>query len=223
MNFKLMGKKEGMTQFFDETGKRIPCTVIFLEPNIVTQIKSEESDGYSALQLGFDKIVTKDPRTVGNRKSKALLGHFQKASVEPRRRLCETRLDDVSEYNVGQEFSVELFKDYTHVDVTGVSKGKGFQGVIKRHNFSGGRATHGSGFHRHGGSCGMRTSPGRTFPGQKKAGRMGGENVTVQNLKVIAIDVEKNLLLIEGAIPGPTGAFIYVTPSKKKIVKKKKK
>ena len=221
MALKLMGKKRGMTQRFDDSGNLVVCTVIHAEPNIITQIKRKESDGYNALQLGFEKIVTVDPRTIQKRVTKQLLGHFQKASVEPRRYLAEARLDNVEAYSVGQELGVTVFSEVVFVDVSGVSKGKGYQGVIKRHNFKGGPAAHGSSFHRHGGSTGMRSTPGRCLPGQKKAGRMGGEHVTVQNLRIVGIDEGRNLIIVEGAIPGPRGSLVSVAPSKKKQNKKK--
>ncbi len=220
MSLKLMGKKRGITQRFDESGNLVVCTVIHAEPNVITQIKRRESDGYNALQLAFEKIVTKDPRTVEKRMTKQLLGHFQKASVEPRRHLSETRIDNVEEYQVGQELGVSLFSETTFVDVSGVSKGKGFQGVMKRHNFSGGPAAHGSGFHRHGGSTGMRSTPGRCLPGTKKAGRMGNEKVTIQNLKVVSIDEGKNVIIVEGSVPGPQGGIVWVGSAVKKKNKK---
>jgi large subunit ribosomal protein L3 len=221
MALKLMGKKRGMTQRFDETGNIVVCTVIHAEPNVVTQIKRKESDGYNALQLGFDKIATKDPRTVEKRVSKQLLGHFKKSNVEPRRYLAESRIDNIDEYSVGQEVGVSLFNEVSYVDVCGVSKGKGYQGVMRRHNFSGGPGAHGSGFHRHGGSTGMRSTPGRTLPGQKKAGHMGCERVTVQNLRVLGVDEGRNLIIIEGAIPGPRGGLVSIAPARKMKQKKK--
>ena len=220
MALKLMGKKRGMTQRFDDSGNLVVCTVIHAEPNIVTQIKRKESDGYNALQLGFEKLVTEDPRTIQKRVTKQLQGHFQKANVEPRRYLSEARIDNVEDYSVGQELKVTLFSEVVFVDVCGFSKGKGYQGVIKRHNFRGGPAAHGSGFHRHGGSTGMRSTPGRCLPGQKKAGRMGGEKVTVQNLRVVGIDEARNLIIIEGSVPGPRGSLVSLAPSKKKQNKK---
>jgi len=210
-----------MTQRFDDKGNLVVCTVIHAEPSVITQIKRKESDGYNALQLGFDKLVTEDPRTIQKRVTKQLLGHFQKASVEPRRYLAESRINNIDDYSVGQELGVTLFSDVIYVDVSGVSKGKGYQGVIKRHHFSGGPASHGSGFHRHGGSTGMRSTPGRCLPGQKKAGRMGGENVTVQNLRVVGIDEARNLIIVEGSIPGARGSVVSVEPSIKKKQKKK--
>jgi large subunit ribosomal protein L3 len=216
MALKLMGKKRGMTQRFDDAGNIVVCTVIHAEPNVVTQIKRKASDGYNALQMGFEKVVTKNLGTIQKRMTKQLIGHFQKASVEPRRYLSESRIDNVEDYSIGQELGVALFSDVVFVDVCGVSKGKGFQGVMKRYHFKGGPAAHGSGFHRHGGSTGMRTTPGRCLPGQKKAGRMGAESVTVQNLRVVGIDAGRNLIIVEGSVPGPRGGLVSVVPSKKK-------
>jgi large subunit ribosomal protein L3 len=136
--------------------------------------------------------------------------------------VCEVRLDSVEDYKIGQELGVETFSEVQFVDVVGMSKGKGHQGVIKRHHFAGGPAAHGSGFHRHGGSCGMRTSPGRCLPGQKKSGRMGGEQVTMENLRLVKVDTERHVILVEGAIPGCRGGLVYVTPAKKKLNKVKK-
>jgi large subunit ribosomal protein L3 len=220
MVLKLMGKKRGMTQCFDRTGNLVVCTVIHAEPNVITQIKKKESDGYDALQLGFDKIIVKNPLTIQRRVTKPLQGHFRKASIEPRRYLAESRVDDVDNYSVGQEVGVVFFSDIAFVDVFGYSKGKGYQGVMKRYNFKGGPAAHGSGFHRHGGSTGMRSTPGRCLPRQKKAGRMGGERVTVQNLRVVSIDAERHLILIEGAIPGAPGTLVTVQPARKRKKKK---
>lgn len=220
MAFKMMGKKQGMTQQFDQAGNVVVCTVIHVEPNIVTQIKRKETDGYNALQLGFEKIVTQDPRTVQKRVTKQLLGHFQKAGVEPARYIAEARVENVDGYNVGQQIDISSFEGISHVDVTGTSKGKGFQGVIKRYGFAGGPAAHGSGFHRHSGSCGMRTTPGRTLPGKKKAGRMGGERVSIQNLKVVGVDTKRNLMIVEGSVPGPDGGLVFFAPAKKKEKKK---
>lgn len=220
MALKLMGKKRGMTQHFDEAGNIVVCTVIHAEPNVVTQIKRKETDGYNAIQLGFEKVVTADARTIEKRVSKPQIGHFRKSNVEPRRYLSEARLDNVDEFSLGQEVAVTAFSEVSHIDVCGVSKGKGYQGVIKRHGFAGGPGSHGSGFHRHGGSTGMRSTPGRGLPGMKKAGQMGCENVTVQNLKVIRVDADRNLLIVEGAVPGPVGGLVSFSAAKKKKVKK---
>ena len=216
MALQFTGKKVGMTRMFDKSGNVVVCTVIRAEPNIVTQLKTKENDGYTAIQLGSMKVTDPKKRNV----SKPLRGHFAKAAVEPRGRLLETRLSDTSAYQVGQEIGVGVFTEVAYVDVTGMSKGKGHQGVIKRHGFAGGPASHGSGFHRHGGSCGMRTSPGRCLPGQKKSGRMGGERVAQQNLKVVKVDEVNQVLLVEGAIPGSRGGFVVVSPAVKKPSKK---
>lgn len=210
---KLMGKKRGMIQLFDETGNAIVCTVIEAEPNVVTQIKTMETDGYNAVQLGYDKIVTKDPRTVEKRVSKALVGHYKKASVDPRRHLLESRLDKVDSYTLGQELSVEEFAEVKYIDATAMSKGKGFQGVMKLHNFSGGPASHGSGFHRHAGSTGMRSTPGRCLPGGPRASHMGYDRKTVQNLEVVRIDKEDNLIIVKGAVPGPKNGLVSIAPA----------
>lgn len=222
MALKLMGKKSGMTQRFDEAGNIVVCTIIHAEPNVVVQVKKKESDGYDAIQLGFDKIQVKDPRTIQNRMTNQLIGHFKKANVEPRRYLTESRVEDVDSFVVGQELGVSVFAEVGFVDVTGISKGKGYQGVMKRYGHAGGPGAHGSGFHRHGGSTGMRTEPGRTHPLMKKAGRMGGKNRTVQNLRVVGVDEQRNALIVEGAIPGPVGGLVYLTTAMKKKKKNKK-
>lgn len=220
---KLMGTKRGMMQIFDDNGNIVVCTVIEAEPNVVTQIKTKETDGYNALQLGFEKLTTKDPRTMEKRVSKPLRGHFEKASVEPRRHLTENRLDSIEGYSLGQEITVNEFTDIPYIDATAMSKGKGYQGVMKLYHFRGGRATHGSSFHRHAGSTGMRSTPGRCLPGGKRASHMGDDRITVQNIRVVAIHPEENVILLEGQVPGPRGGLVYLAPAKKKQVAKKKK
>lgn len=222
MVLKLMGKKRGMTQLFDEKGNIVVCTVIEVEPNVVTQVKTVETDGYNAIQSGFDKIIVKDQRTLRQRKGQALLGHFAKGSVEPRRHLKESRLDNVEGYTVGQEITVAEFAEIGYVDVCAISKGKGYQGVMKLHNFGGGPAAHGSSFHRHAGSTGHRSTPGRSFPNSPRASHMGYDRITVQNLKVIAVDAEDNVLLVKGAVPGPRNGLVSVSAAVKKSNKKKK-
>lgn len=222
MTLKLMGKKRGMMQLFDATGSVVVGTVIEVEPNVVTQIKTKENDGYTAIQLGFEMIQGKDPRTIERRAKKPQWGLFQKLGVAPRRYFGESRIDNIDEFQLGQEISVEAFKDIEYVDVTAVSKGKGFQGVIKRHHFAGGPASHGSGFHRHGGSTGMRTSPGRCLPGGGFPGHMGHENVTTQNLKTVLVDPAANVIVVEGSVPGPVGGLVYFTAAVKKAHGKKK-
>ncbi len=219
MTLKLMGIKKGMTRLFDKAGNLVVCTVIAAEPNIVSQIKNLDKDGYNAVQLSAVRVSPAKVRGV----TKPLRGHFKKAGVEPRKHLAESRVDNPQEYQLGQEIGVVYFSGCAFVDVVGQSKGKGHQGVIKRHGFAGGPAAHGSGFHRHGGSCGMRTSPGRCLPGQKKSGRMGGDQITLQNLKVVMVDSEKHLLVVEGAVPGSRGGLVYITRAiKKESVKNKR-
>ena len=222
MSLNMMGKKRGMIQLFDDQGNAIVCTVIEAEPNVVTQIKTNETDGYSAIQLGFDKIKTKDPRTIENRLSKVLRGHYGKNQLEPRRYLLESRLEKVEDYSVGQELTVEHFAEVKFIDATAMSKGKGYQGVIKLHNFSGGPASHGSGFHRHAGSTGMRSTPGRCLPGGPRPSHMGYDRKTVQNLEVIMIDKEDHLIIVRGAVPGPKNGLVSFAPAVKMQGTKKK-
>lgn len=223
MALKLMGKKRGMTQLFDEKGNTVVCTVIEVEPNIVTQIKTKETDGYQAIQLGFEKIQVNDERTIRNRTSKPLVGHFAKANVKPCKYLSESRLDSVAEYATGQEINIGVFAEVPYIDATAYSKGKGYQGVIKLHNFDGGPAAHGSSFHRHAGSTGQRSTPGRCFKNGKRASQMGNEQITVQNLRVVMVDAEQNIIVIEGQVPGPRNGLVYLSPAYKKKVAKKKK
>ena len=217
MSLKLMGKKRGMTRIYDEKGNLIVCTLIAAEPNIIVQVKNQDKDGYSAVQLGAVKVPESKKKNV----SKPLVGHFARAKVEPRRHLLESRIDNAEEYELGQEVGVDYFADTEFVDVCGTSKGKGFQGVIKRHNFSGGPASHGSGFHRTAGSTGMRSTPGRSLPGVKKAGQMGSQKVTAENLKVVRVDAEKQIILVKGAVPGPKNSLLYIRKSVKKTPAKK--
>ena len=217
MSFKLMGKKRGMTRLFDEKGNAIVCTVIEACPNVVTQIKTQETDGYLAIQMGA--IPT--PASKIRRVRKPNKGHFAKAKVEPHRHLSESKVGKDEEYSVGQTIGVDYFIDTKFVDVTGVSKGKGYQGVMKRHNFAGGPAAHGSGFHRHAGSTGMRSTPGRCLPGTRMPGRMGGERVTAEKLRVLKIDQEKGLILVKGAVPGARGGLVYIRKAMKCSASKK--
>lgn len=216
MTIGLIGKKCGMTRVFTEAGDSIPVTVINVSPNKITQIKTVDSDGYLAIQVTFG---SKKPSRV----NKPLTGHFAKAGVEPGECLWEFRLEnenEMAELKIASELTVDLFTPGQFVDVRGVSKGKGFAGVIKRHNFSMQDATHGNSLsHRVSGSIGQRQTPGRVFKGKKMAGRMGGENCTVQNLQVVKIDKERNLLLIKGAVPGAPGGRIVVLPACKKSKK----
>ncbi len=217
MTLKFLGKKEGMAQFYDESGKIVVCTVITAEPNVISQIKREESDGYTSLQLAAFKVK---PSKVNN-VTKPLAGHFKKAGIDARTTLLESPVEKVDEYEVGQEIDATFFSEIPFVDVSSVSKGKGFQGVMKRYNFKGGPAAHGSGFHRHAGSTGMRSTPGRCLPGRKMAGRMGGERVTVQSLRVVRVDAEKNFILVAGPVPGARGSIVEVARAEKKKGKTK--
>lgn len=214
-----MGRKKGMMQIFDENGNVVVCTVIHAEPNVVAKVKNKESDGYEAVQLAAFPVSASKRKNIPKPQREA----FAKKNLDPRRLLKESRVSSSGEFSEGQEVGVSYFAEAAFVDVTAVSKGKGHQGVIKRHNFAGGPAAHGSGFHRHGGSTGMRSSPGRCLPGQKKSGRMGGERVTVQSLKIVKIDEEKQLILVQGAVPGSRESVVYVAKAKKKLSKKAKK
>jgi large subunit ribosomal protein L3 len=197
----LIGRKLGMTQIFDDAGVVHPVTVIECGPNVVTQVKTTESDGYQAVQLGFgiDKRLNKPEQ--GHRKSSGYMS----------RTLREVKADEVSEFEVGQVLKVDTFSNGELVDVTGTSKGKGFQGAMKRHGFSGAQKTHGqSDRWRAPGSIGTSATPGRVFKGKKMAGHTGHERVTVQNLKVLRVDVERNVLLVEGSVPGPTNGVVLI-------------
>jgi len=199
----LIGMKIGMTQIFSEDGERIPVTVIQAGPCTVVQKKTAEKEGYNALQMGF--LPQKEKRV-----KKPQLGHFRKANVPPFRFLKEFRIDAVDEYAPGSVITVEIFRKGDRVDVTGVSKGRGFAGVMKRWGFGGGPAAHGSMFHRAPGSVGATTDPGRTIKGKKLPGHMGMRRVTVKNLKVIDVKPDENLLLVKGAVPGPNKGIVYI-------------
>jgi len=205
----ILGEKLGMTQIWDENNKVVPVTVVKAGPCVVTQVRSPETDGYSAVQIAFGAI---DPRKV----NKPQAGHFAKAGVTPRRHLVEMRTEDASEYTLGQELGVETFETGQTIDVVGTNKGKGFAGVMKRHGFHGLRASHGvQRKHRSPGSIGGCATPGRVFKGMKMAGRMGGARQTTQNLQVAGVDAERGLLLIKGAVPGPKGGLVFVRTSAK--------
>ena len=200
----LLGKKLGMTQVWDENNRLIPVTVVEAGSNVVTQIKNVETDGYVAIQVAYGAI---DPRKV----NQPVGGHFVKAGVNPRRYIAEIRTADAASYEVGQELGVEVLEVGAKVDVVGTSKGKGFAGHMKRHGFHGVGASHGAHRnHRKPGSIGMSSTPGRVFKGKKMAGRMGGDRVTTLNLTLHSVDLEKGLLLIKGAVPGPKGKLVFV-------------
>ena len=210
MSLTLIGQKKGMAQVFDQDGKLVVCTVILAEPNTVLQIKRKDKDGYNSIQLGGLRMTAAQAK----RAKKPIKGHFAKANVEPCNEIRESRVENIDEYQVGQQIDVSVFADVKYVDVEGVSKGKGYQGVIKLHGMAGGPAAHGSGFHRHMGSTGMRSTPGRCFPNGKRASRMGGDRTTVQNLRLVA--VKGNLLLVEGAVPGARSGVVYIRKSIKR-------
>ncbi|MCQ9351842.1 50S ribosomal protein L3 [Corynebacterium sp. 153RC1] len=200
----ILGTKLGMTQIFDEENRVIPVTVVEAGPCVVTQIRTEETDGYNAIQIAYGEI---DPRKA----NKPAAGHFKKAGVTPRRHVAEIRMNDVSAYEVGQDVTVDIFEGITFVDVTGTTKGKGYAGAMKRHGFAGQGASHGNqAAHRRVGGIGACATPGRIFKGKRMAGRMGSDRVTTQNLKVQKIDADANLILIKGAIPGNRGGIVTV-------------
>jgi large subunit ribosomal protein L3 len=205
----LLGEKLGMTQAWDEHNKIVPVTVIKAGPCVVTQVRTPEADGYDAVQIAFGAT---NPRKV----TKPMQGHFEKAGVTPRRNVVELRTGDASEYTLGQELGADVFEAGQQVDVVGTTKGRGFAGVMKRHGFHGLRASHGvQKKHRSPGSIGACATPGRVFKGMKMAGRMGGNRVTAQNLTVHAVDTEKGLLLVKGAIPGSNGGVVLVKTAAK--------
>ena len=205
----ILGEKLGMTQVWDENNRVVPVTVVKAGPNVVTQIRTNDRDGYESVQLAFGEI---DPRKV----NKPLQGHFTKAGVTPRRHLVELRTVDAAEYTLGQEITAEVFEAGVRVDVTGTSKGKGTAGVMKRHGFKGLGASHGTQRkHRSPGSIGGCATPGRVFKGLRMAGRMGGVRQTTQNLTIHAVDAEKGLLLIKGAVPGPRGGIVLIRTAAK--------
>ena len=206
----ILGTKLGMTQLWDENNKVVPVTVIQAGPCVVTQVRTPETDGYNAVQLGFGAIKAK-------KVTKPAAGHFAKADVTPRKNLVELRTADASEFTLGQELTADLFADGEIVDVTGTTKGKGTAGVMKRHGFAGLSASHGvHRKHRSPGSIGGCATPGRVFKGVRMAGRMGNEKITVQNLKIHAVDAERGLILVRGAIPGNKGSVVVVRTAAKK-------
>jgi large subunit ribosomal protein L3 len=203
----ILGTKLGMTQIFDETGKAIPVTVVQAGPCSITQIKTASTDGYSAIQVGFGEVSQK----ALNRPE---LGHLAKSNAAPLRHLQEYRLDSTSEFELGQQINADIFSAGQIVDVIGTSIGRGFAGYQKRHNFARGPMAHGSKNHRAPGSTGAGTTPGRVYPGKRMAGRLGGSQVTIRKLTVVRVDAERNLLLIQGAVPGKPGALLSIVPAK---------
>ena len=208
MKKAIIGKKIGMTQIFDETGKVIPVTVIEAGPCVVAQVKTVETDGYDAIQLGFGDVKE-------NKVIKPLKGHFAKGSVTPKKHLREFRVDSIENYKVGDEVKADTFAQGDKIDVQGTSKGKGFQGVIKRHGQSRGPMGHGSMYHRRPGSMGPTSTPGRVFKGKKLPGHMGVQTITIQNLDVVRVDMDKNVILVKGSVPGVKGAILKIKTSVK--------
>lgn len=204
MKKAIIGKKVGMTQIFDDNGKVVPVTVIEAGPCVVVQKKSEDKDGYVSVQLGFEDVKEK-------KLTKPELGHLKKAGVSPKRHLKEFRLENADEFNVGDELKADVFAEGDKIDVTGISKGKGYAGVIKRYGAQRTPTTHGGGpVHRHAGSMGSGSDPSRIFKGKIGAGHMGVDQITVQNLDVVKVDAELNMIAVRGAIPGPKGGIVYL-------------
>lgn len=224
MKKAILAKKVGMTQIFDENGVLTPVTVLQAGPCVVTQIKTVENDGYDAIQVGFgekkERVTTKDvsgkkvirnPHGAG----KAEVGHAKKAGTTPKTFYREFRLENTAEYELGAEIKADIFAAGDKIDVTAKSKGKGYAGGLKRHGLKSGPSGHGSKYHRHAGSNGSATTPGRVFKGKKMPGHMGGKKVTTQNLEVVRVDAEKNLLLVKGAVPGPKKSLVTIKESVK--------
>lgn len=209
MKIGLLGRKIGMTRVYDSNGKATPVTVIEAGGNSVVQVKTPEKEGYNAIQVGFE--TQKESRL-----NKAELGHFKKAAVEPKKLLREFRLPDEAQVTGDVDLSVNQFQPGEFVDIIGRSKGKGFQGVVKKHNFAGQPAAHGSKMHRRNGAIGNRSTPGRVWKNMGMPGHLGDERVTVQNLRVVQVRSEENVILVSGAVPGANGSFVVVRPAKKK-------
>jgi len=212
----ILGKKIAMTQIFTAEGKVIPVTVVEAGPCTVTQIKTVRKEGYNALQLGFGSVNEK-------KLNKPQRGHFTSRELQPQRHLAELRVEDPSGYEVGQEITVAAFNKGDRVDITGRSRGKGFAGVIKRHNFAGGPGSHGAHFHRAPGAIGACATPSRVFKGARMPGRMGAEKVTTLNLEIVDIKPERSLLLLRGSVPGPDGGLLLIRESVKSVKKRKKR
>jgi large subunit ribosomal protein L3 len=204
----ILGRKVGMTQIFVADGTAIPVTVIKAGPCLVVQVKTTDTDGYAAVQIG---LVEEKPAKL----NQPLSGHFKKAGIAPLRQVEEFRLDSGEELKAGDEIKASMFNEKDYVDVVGTSKGKGFQGVMKRHGFRGGRSSHGSMFHRAPGSIGSSAYPSRVFKGMRMTGRMGGERVTTKNLQIVKVDAEQNLIYVRGAVPGPSSGYLAIRRAKR--------
>ena len=206
----IIGKKIGMTQIFDEKGNVVPVTVIEATPNVVAQVKTVETDGYNSIQLGYGEVKDKHI-------NKPEKGHFTKAGLTAKKHLREFRVEDVENYKVGDEVKADIFEAGEKIDVQGTTKGKGFQGVIKRHGQHRGPMGHGSMYHRRPGSMGSTSTPGRVFKGKKLPGHMGNVTVTIQNLKVVRVDLDKNVILVKGSVPGNKGAILKIKDATKAL------
>ena len=226
MKKAILATKVGMTQIFNEDGVLTPVTVLQAGPCVVTQIKTVENDGYSAVQVGFvdkkDKIVTKDgsgKKEIAHRHgvTKAEKGHFDKAGVSSKRFVREFKFENADEFTLAQEIKADIFAAGDKIDATAISKGKGFQGAIKRHNQHRGPMTHGSKFHRHAGSNGAASDPSKVFKGKKMPGHMGSKRITIQNLEIVRVDAENNLILVKGSVPGPKKSLVTIKESVKAI------
>ena len=224
MKKAILATKVGMTQIFNEDGVLTPVTVLQAGPCVVTQIKTVENDGYEAVQVGFvdknAKVITKDnngKKEIAHRNglTKAEMGHFEKAGVSGKRYVKEFKFENAAEYALAQEIKADIFEAGDKIDATAISKGKGFQGAIKRHGHSRGPMTHGSKFHRHAGSNGSASDPSKVFRGKKMAGQMGNKKITVQNLEIVRVDAENNLLLVKGSVPGPKKCLVTIKESVK--------
>ncbi len=211
MKKAILATKVGMTQIFDENGILTPVTVLQAGPCVVTQVKTEENDGYSAVQVGY---MDKREKLV----NKPMKGQFDKAGVSYKRFLREFKFENASEYEVGQEIKADIFQAGDHIDATAISKGKGFQGAIKRHGQSRGPMSHGSKYHRHAGSNGAASDPSKVFKGKKMPGQMGNKRVTIQNLEIVQVDAENNLLLVKGAVPGPRKSMVTIKETVKTLI-----
>lgn len=212
MKKAILGKKLGMTQIFDETGKITPVTVIQAGPAYVVQIKNEENDGYNSIQIGMEELK---PQHI----KKAIAGHFKKAGLKPMKYVSEFRIDDITKYKIGDKLDASVFEEGELVDIQGQTKGKGFQGNVKRHGTTIGRMTHGSKFHRGTGSIGASATPGKVIKGKKMPGHMGRDTVTIQNLKIVKIDKEKNVIMVKGSIPGNKNTIVRIKDAVKAINK----
>ncbi len=207
MSLGLLGNKIGMTQIFDESGNIIPVTIVKVGPCVITQIKTVLSDGYNAIQIGYLNVSNKAL-------TQPQLGHLQKSNIQPLKYLKEFRVNNPEDFTVGQVITAEAFSEGQHIDITGKSSGKGFSGLQKRYNFARGPMTHGSKNHRGPGSIGMGTDPGRVLPGKKMAGQLGNKTVNIRKLKVIQVNIEENILVVKGSVPGKPGNLLNIAPSK---------